>query len=99
MVRASKSIGKSPELAKGLRPTISGIYYDKKDAKFEPVASETNSLDGKNPHYVLADEVWAWEDMGLLTIMEDGMSAREQPIFFETSTMGTVRAKVFDEVS
>jgi len=89
-------VGKSPELAKGLRTTISGIYYDRKDAKFEPVASETNSLDGKNPHYVLADEVWAWEDIGLLTIMEDGMSAREQPIFFETSTMGTVRNKVFD---
>lgn len=87
---------KSPMLVKGLRTTISGIYYDKKDAKFEPVASETNSLDGKNPHYVLADEVWAWEDMGLLSIMEDGMSAREQPIFFETSTMGTVRGKVFD---
>ena len=89
-------VSKSPELAKGLRTTISGIYYDRKDAKFEPVASETNSLDGKNPHYVLADEVWAWEDMGLLSIMEDGMSAREQPIFFETSTMGTVRNKVFD---
>lgn len=94
---AKHMVNKSPELAKGLRPTISGIYYDKKDAKFEPVASETNSLDGKNPHYVLADEVWAWEDMGLLSIMEDGMSAREQPIFFETSTMGTVRGKVFDE--
>lgn len=94
---AKHMVNKSPELVKGLRTTISGIYYDKKDAKFEPVASETNSLDGKNPHYVLADEVWAWEDMGLLSIMEDGMSAREQPIFFETSTMGTVRGKVFDE--
>ena len=94
---AKHMMNKSPELVKGLRPTISGIYYDKKDAKFEPLASETNSLDGKNPHYVLADEVWAWEDMGLLDIMADGMSAREQPILFETSTMGTVRQKVFDQ--
>ena len=94
---AKHMVNKSPELLKGLRQTISGIYYDKKDAKFEPVASETTSLDGKTPHYVLADEVWAWEDMGLLSIMEDGMSAREQPIFFETSTMGTVRSKVFDQ--
>lgn len=94
---AKHMVNKSPELAKGLRPTISGIYYDKKDAKFEPLASDTNSLDGKNSHYVLADEVWAWEDLGLLSIMEDGMSSREQPIFFETSTMGTVRQKVFDQ--
>lgn len=89
-------VKKSPELLKGLRTTISGIFYDKKDAVFQPLASETNSLDGKNPYYVLADEVWAWEDPGLLDIMADGMSAREQPILFETSTMGTVRNKVFD---
>ena len=87
---------KSPALCKRLRSTISGIYYDAKDAVFSPLASETNSLDGKNPYYVLADEVWAWEDMGLLDIMEDGMSAREQPLMLEFSTMGTVREKVFD---
>lgn len=86
----------SPLLARGLRTTISGIFYDKKDAIFQPLASQTNSLDGKNPFYVLADEIWAWEDPGLLDIMQDGMSAREQPIMFETSTMGTVRGKVFD---
>ena len=93
---AKHMVNKSPQLNRALRTTISGIFYDKKDAVFQPLASETNSLDGKNPYYVLADEVWAWEDMGLLDIMEDGMSAREQPILFETSTMGTVRGKVFD---
>jgi len=94
---AKHMVSKSPELSKALRTTISGIYYDKKDAVFSPLASETNSLDGKNPYYVLADEVWAWEDLSLLSIMEDGMSAREQPLFFETSTMGTIRGKVFDQ--
>lgn len=89
-------VKKSPALSKRCRCTISGIFYDQKDAQFMPLASQTNSLDGKNPYYVLADEVWAWEDMGLLDIMEDGMSAREQPLLLETSTMGTVRNKVFD---
>lgn len=93
---AKSMVKKSPALTKRCRTTISGIFYDKKDAQFMPLASETNSLDGKNPYCVLADEVWAWEDLSLLSIMEDGMSAREQPLFFETSTMGTVREKVFD---
>jgi len=93
---AKSMVKKSPALTKRCRTTISGIFYDKRDAVFSPLASETNSLDGKNPYYVLADEVWAWEDMGLLSIMEDGMSAREQPLLIETSTMGTVREKVFD---
>lgn len=96
-LEAKHMANKSPELSKRTRTTVSGIYYDKADAVFSPLASETNSLDGKNPYYVFADEVWAWEDMGLLDIMQDGMSAREQPLFFETSTMGTVRQKVFDQ--
>lgn len=94
---AKHMVGKSPELNKLLRTTISGIFYDDKDAMFQPLASETNSLDGKNVHYCLADEVWAWEDMGLLDIMQDGMSAREQPLMIELSTMGTIRQKVFDQ--
>ena len=93
---AKHMLNKSPALKKRLRTTVSGIYYDAKDAVFAPLASETNSLDGKNPYGVLADEIWAWEDMGLLDIMEDGMSAREQPMLLEFSTMGTVRNKVFD---
>lgn len=78
------------------RKTISGIYYDAKASKFEALASQKNTLDGKNPFYVLMDEVWTWEDLGLLSIMEDGVSAREQPLIIETSTMGQVRGKVFD---
>ena len=88
---AKHMLNKSPALKKRLRTTVSGIFYDAKDAVFAPLASETNSLDGKNPYGVLADEIWAWEDMGLLDIMEDGMSAREQPMLLEFSTMGTVK--------
>lgn len=94
---AKHMVAHSPMLKKRLRMTVQGIYYDDKDSVFQALASETNSLDGKNTHMCFADEVWAWEDMGLLDIMQDGMSNREQPIMFETSTMGTVRNKVFDQ--
>ena len=94
---AKHMVAHSPALKKRLRMTVQGIYYDAKDSIFQALASETNSLDGKNTHYCFADEVWAWEDIGLLDIMQDGMSNREQPIMFETSTMGTVRNKVFDQ--
>lgn len=93
---AKRMASKSPNLRKRLRSNISGIYYDNRDSFFMPLASQANSLDGKNVYYTLADEVWAWEDMELLDIMEDGMSAREQPLLLEMSTMGTVRGKVFD---
>lgn len=96
-LEAKRMVNKSPNLKKRLKTNIQGIYYNDNDALFVPLASETNSLDGKNVHYCLADEVWAWEDMGLLDIMQDGMSAREQPLMLEFSTMGTVRGRVFDQ--
>ncbi len=93
---AKNMVGKSPVLKKRLRKTLSGIYYDKENSVFSPLASKTDSLDGKNPYYILEDEFWAWTDMQLVTIMEDGVSTREQPLIFATSTMGTVRERVFD---
>ena len=95
-LEAKRMVNKSPNLKKRLRTNIQGIYYDSKDAFFVPLASQTNSLDGKNVYYCLADEVWSWEDMGLIDIMQDGMSAREQPLMLEYSTMGRIRQKVFD---
>ena len=93
---SKRMIKKSPSLNKVIRCLIGGIYFDKKDSYFRALASDSNSLDGLNSHCVIADEVHAWRDKNLLDVMYDSMSAREQPMFIETSTMGTVRQNVFD---
>lgn len=93
---AKKMIKKTPVLAKRFRCLIGGIYYDKGDAVFRALASDSNSLDGLNAHLVIADEVHAWKDKNLLDVMFDSMSARTQPMLIETSTMGTIRQNVFD---
>ena len=93
---AKRMIKKSPALDKRIRCLIGGIYYDDKDSYFRALASDSNSLDGLNSHLVIADEVHAWKDKNLLDVMYDSMSAREQPMLLETSTMGTVRQNVFD---
>ena len=93
---SKKMIKKSPCLAKRIRCLIGGIYYDATDSVFRALASDSNSLDGLNAHLVIADEVHAWKDKNLLDVMFDSMSAREQPILLETSTMGTIRQNVFD---
>ena len=91
-----RMIKKSNSLAKRIRCLIGGIYFDEKDSYFRALASDSNSLDGLNSHLVIADEVHAWKDKNLLDVMYDSMSAREQPLLLETSTMGTVRQNVFD---
>ena len=93
---SKRMIKKSPELNKRIRCLIGGIYYDATDSYFRALASDSNSLDGLNSHCVIADEVHAWKDKNLLDVMYDSMSAREQPLLIETSTMGTVRQNVFD---
>lgn len=70
--------------------------FDKTESSFKALASDSNSLDGLNAYFVICDEVHAWKDKNLLDVMYDSMSAREQPLLLETSTMGTVRESVFD---
>lgn len=93
---SKKMIKKSPILNKRIRCLIGGIYYDANDSSFRALASDSNSLDGLNAHFVIADEIHAWKDKNLLDVMYDSMSAREQPMLLETSTMGTIRQNVFD---
>lgn len=93
---AKRMVKKSPELDKRIRCLVGGMYYDATESFFKALASDSNSLDGLNAHCVIADEVHAWKDKNLLDVMYDSMSAREQPLLLETSTMGTVRESVFD---
>lgn len=93
---SKKMINKSPALAKRIRCLVCGIYYDATDSFYRPLASDSNTLDGQNAHFVTADEVHAWKDVNLLDVMYDSMSARTQPMLLETSTMGTVREGAFD---
>ena len=93
---AKRMIKKSPALLKRVRCLVGGIYYDATESFFKALASDSNSLDGLNAHFVICDEVHAWKDKNLLDVMYDSMSAREQPMLLETSTMGTIRESVFD---
>ena len=93
---AIRMIKQSPALAKRIRCLVTGAYYDKTNSILKALASDSNSLDGLNTHFCICDEIHAWKDKNLLDVMYDSMSAREQPILLETSTMGTVRESVFD---
>lgn len=93
---AKRMIKKSPELAKRVRTLVNGLFYDKAESIFKALASDSNSLDGLNTFFAIADEIHAWKDKNLLDVIYDSMSAREEPLLLETSTMGTIRESVFD---
>lgn len=94
---AKNMVKKSPELRKFIRTLVTGIYFDATSSIFKALASADDSLDGLNGHYFSGDEIHAWKIKNLLDVLYDSMAAREQPLFLETSTMGTVRESVFDD--
>lgn len=93
---AVRMVNKSPALASRLKCLVTGIYYPAKESFMKALASDSNSLDGLNSNFIICDEIHAWKDQNLLDVMYDSTSAREQPLLIETSTMGTIRERVFD---
>ena len=68
---AKKMIKKSPALRTRTRTLVNGIFFDKTESFFKALASDSNSLDGLNAFYIIADEVHAWKDKNLLDVMYD----------------------------
>lgn len=93
---AKRMIKKSPALSKRLKTLVGEIDYVKQEAVFKPLGSDSDTLDGLNPSFVCVDELHAIKDKNLIDVMYDGMSVREQPLFLETTTMGTIRENIFD---
>ena len=97
-MEAKRMIAKSPALAKRTRPLVGEIDSDYNDGVFKPLASDSNTLDGLNIHCGLMDEIHQWRSgKALYDIIADGVTAREQPLIFITSTAGTVREDIYDQ--
>lgn len=96
-LEAKKMAQQSPYLNKRVARLVNEIRYDKTFSIFRALASDSDSLDGLNTHYCAVDELHAIKDKNLIDVIVDSMTAREQPMLFVTTTMGTVREGVFDD--
>ena len=82
---------KSPALLKRIKPLVAELSSeDYNSGTFKPLASDSDTLDGLNVHGALMDEIHQWKDgRPLYDIIADGVTAREQPLIFITTTAGT----------
>jgi len=76
----------------------SDLYFPVTFSKFEPLASDSNSLDGLNVHNAIMDELHAIKDRNLYDVIKQAMSAREQPILDMITTAGFVRECIYDSI-
>ena len=93
---ALKMVKKSPMLLSVIDCRTNRLRCDRFESKFEPLSSESNTLDGLNTHYAGMDEVHAWKDRNLYEVVKESTSARDEPIVLSLSTMGYVRDGIFD---
>jgi len=95
---SKRMVNKSPVLKKRIKGLVNEMTSLFNDGTFKAVASDVDTLDGLNCHGILADEIHQWKNgKALYDIMADGVSAREQPLIFITSTAGTIREDFYDQ--
>lgn len=96
---AKRMVKKSPELRRRIKTLVAELSSEEfNDGSFKPLASDSNTLDGLNVHCALMDEIHQWKDgRRLYDIIADGVTAREQPLIFITSTAGTIREDIYDQ--
>lgn len=91
-------VRKSPALRRRIKTLVAEMASDFNDGVFKPLSSDSDTLDGLNVHCVLMDEFHQWKNgRPLYDIMADGVTAREQPLVFMTSTAGVIREDIYDD--
>jgi len=95
---AVNMVAQSPALSKHIKKRKTDLYFPVTFSKFEPLASDSNSLDGLNVHNGIIDELHAIKDRNLYDVIKQAMTAREQPLLDIITTAGFVRENIFDSI-
>lgn len=64
------------------------LQFKRTNSRFEPLASDSDKLDGLNPHCAICDELHEWDSRDLWDVIEDAFGARSQPLMFAITTAG-----------
>ena len=64
----------------------------------QPLARNSETLDGMNAHLVIMDELHGVKDRNLYEVMKQSQSTRRQPLLIMITTAGTVRECIYDDM-
>ena len=86
----SAQVAGNKTLSKHVRITKSGIYFDKTNSVFQPLASDSKNLDGRNVHMGVFDEIQEYRDYKLINVIKGKTKKRKQPLIIYITTLGPV---------
>ena len=72
---AKKMVKQSPYLRKYITSRKSDLYCEKNFGTYQPLSSDSDTLDGLNPSMVIMDECHAIKDRNLYDVMKQALSA------------------------
>ena len=95
---ARNMVVQSPDLNRIIRKRKTDMYSDFNLGVFQPLASDSNTLDGLNTHCGVIDELHSIRDRNLYDVVKQGMTSRDQPILFMITTSGFNREGIYDSM-
>ncbi|MEW4236025.1 terminase large subunit [Bacillus thuringiensis] len=93
-IENSEPLARHTQIYKGVNGTVSGAMYRYSingiayQNKFKVLTKNTKGLEGKNPYFVLNDELHAQENMDMYDNLKSAQISREQPMMLNISTAG-----------
>ena len=93
---AKNMVTQSPWLSQLIKKRKSDLYVPITFSTFEPLASDSNTLDGLNMHCGIIDELHSIKDRNIYDVSKQSMGARTQPLLLIISTAGFVRENIYD---
>lgn len=93
---ARNMVMQSPYLSKYIRKRKTDMYSSYNFGVFQPLSSDSNTLDGLNPHCGIIDELHSIKDRNIYDVVKQGMSSRKQPILVQITTSGFNRESIYD---
>lgn len=95
---AKNMVSQSPDLSRFIRKRKTDMYSDFNFGVFQPLSSDSNTLDGLNPHCAVIDELHSIKDRNLYDVVKQANYARKQPILFMITTSGFNREGIYDSM-
>lgn len=81
----------NPGLRARLKKFINSLNDEESGGVFQPLSSDTRSMDGLRPSWVLADEVHEWDSREQWSKLASGIGSRTQPILIAATTAGAAQ--------
>lgn len=95
-IESYNMVRQSPDLKKHIKKRQSDLYFPFNLGFIKALASNSNSLDGLNGHFIIIDELAAIKNRDIYDLMKQSMSSRKQPLLTTITTNGFVRDNIFD---